>query len=119
MQLAQVQALEARLITGAFKATSAQALNVGAYLTPIGLKLNKKADQTIACLYSGLLYHTLIQSRSIHLKRFLAPLEVFEKCYAKNFGTNIYKQERIPAYIMAFWWQPPTINISDSKEKVR
>ena len=44
MQLAQVQALEASVITRAFKATSMQTLNIEAYLTPIGLKLDKKTD---------------------------------------------------------------------------
>ena len=111
------QALEARLITGAFKATSAQALNVEAYLTPIGLELDKKADQTAARLCSGPLHHTLTQSRSAHPRRILAPLEVLEKRYAKHFGTSIHELERKPAYIVAPWWQPPTINIPNSKEK--
>ncbi len=42
LQLAQLQVLGARLITGAFKATSTQALNVEAYLTTIGLEWDKK-----------------------------------------------------------------------------
>lgn len=62
MQLAQPQALRACLITEAFKAVSVQALNVKAYLTPIGLKLDKIADQIAACLGFGLLHHTLTQS---------------------------------------------------------
>ena len=66
MQLAQAQAMGARLITGAFRATSAQALNIEAHLTPIGLELNKRTDQTAVRLCSGPLYHTLIQSRSTH-----------------------------------------------------
>ena len=69
MQLAQAQALGARLINGAFKATSAQALNVETYLAPIGLELDKKTDQTVARLCSGPLYHTLTQSRSLHLRQ--------------------------------------------------
>ena len=44
MQLAQVQALGARVITGAFKVTSVPALNIEAYLTPIKLELDKKTD---------------------------------------------------------------------------
>ena len=42
IQLAQAQALGARLIIGASKATSAQALNIGAHLTPIGLDPDRK-----------------------------------------------------------------------------
>lgn len=61
MQLAQVQALGARLITRVFRATSVQALNIEAYLTPIGLELDRKTDQTAARLCSGPLYHTLTQ----------------------------------------------------------
>ena len=65
-QLAQVQALGARAINGALKATSVQTLNIEAYLTPIGLELDKKADQTAARLYSGPLYSTITQNRSVH-----------------------------------------------------
>ena len=117
MQLAQVQALGARLITGAFRATSTQALNIEAYLTPIGLELDRKTDQTAARLCSGPLYHTLTQGRSTHPRRIPTPLEVLEKRHAKLFGNNIHKLERRPAYIVAPWWESPAVNISSSKEK--
>ena len=68
-------------------------------------------------LCSGPLYHTLTQSRSTHPRRILAPLEVLEKRYAKLFGNDIHELERKPAYIVAPWWQPPTINVPTSKEK--
>ena len=75
-QLVQVQALGARAITGAFKATSVQALNIHeAYLTPIGLELDKKDDQTAARLYSGPLYSTITQNRSVHCLHPLKPLK--------------------------------------------
>ena len=37
-------------MTRAFKATYVQALNIEAYLTYIGFKLDKKVDQTATCL---------------------------------------------------------------------
>ena len=117
MQLAQVQALGARLITGAFRATSTQALNIEAYPTPIGLELDRKTDQTAACLCSGPLYHTLTQGRSTHPRRIPTPLEVLKKRHTKLFGSNIHKLERRPAYIVAPWWEPPAVDISGSKEK--
>lgn len=52
-----MQALETHLIIGVFKTTSAQALNMKVYLTPISFELDKKVDQTITCLYSKLLYY--------------------------------------------------------------
>ncbi len=115
LQLAQVQALGARLIIGVYKATSAQALNVEAYLTSMALELDKRADQTAVRLCSGLLYRRLTKSRSTHPRRILTPFEVFEKRYAKLFGNNIREVESKPAYIVASWWQPLTIDISNSK----
>ena len=103
LQLAQVQVLEALLITGKYKATSAQALNVEAYLTLIGLELDKRPDQRGARLCFGPLYSTLTQSRSTHPRKIFIPLEVFEKSYAKLFGNNIRKIETKPAYIVAPW----------------
>ena len=93
-----------------------QTLNVEVYLTPIGLELDKKTDQTAACLCSKPLYRRLTQSQSTHPRRILTHLEVFEKRYAKLFGNNIRKVESKPANIVAFWWQPPTIDIPISKK---
>lgn len=42
IQLAQVQALGACLITRAFKVTSTQALNIKVYLTSFGLELDRR-----------------------------------------------------------------------------
>lgn len=116
-QLAQVQALEARLITGAFKATSTQALNFEAHLTPIGLELDKKAHQTAARLYSGCFYSTITQGRSTHPRQTPTLLEILEKRHTKFLGRNIQELEKRPVYIVAPWWQPPDVNIAISKEK--
>ena len=93
------------------------AFNIEAYLTLIGLELDRKTDQTAACLCSGPLYCTLTQSRSIYLRRIPTPLEILEKRHAKQFGNNIHKLERKPAYIVAPWWESPAVNILNSKEK--
>ena len=45
------------------------------------------------------------------------PLEILEKRHAKQFGNNIHKLERKPAYIVAPWWESPAVNILNSKEK--
>ncbi len=116
-QLAQVQALGARLITGAFKATFTQVLYVETYLTPIGLELDKKAYQIAICLHSGSLYSTITQGRSTHPRQTLTPLEILKKRHTKLLRSNIQELERITVYIVATWWQPPNINIASSKEK--
>ncbi len=116
-QLVQVQATGARLITGAFKATSAQALNIEAHLTPIDLELDKKTIQTAARLFSGSLYHKLTQGRSRHVKRTLTLLETLKKYYVKFVGSNIDEIEKRPAYVVPLWWCSPSINIPSSKER--
>ncbi len=115
-QLVQAQATGGRLIAGAFKATSAQALKIEAHLTPIDLELHKKIFQTAACLLSGPLYYTLTQGRSTHVKQTLTPLETLEKYYVKFVGSNIDKLETRQAYIVPPWWCSPSIIISSSKE---
>ncbi len=79
LQLAKVQAFAACLITGVYKATSAQVLNVEAYLIPIGLELDKRINQTAARLCSGHLYLPLTPRWSTNSRRILTTLEVFEK----------------------------------------
>ena len=97
-QLVQVQALGTCVITGVFKATSVQTLNIEAYLTPIGLELDKKTNQTAARLCSGPLYSTITQNRSVHLRQLLTPLETLEKRYFRLLGSNISELEKRPAY---------------------
>ncbi len=82
-----------------------QALNIEKYLTPISLELDKKTDQTIACLYFGPLYYILTQGRSTNPRRIPTPLESLEKHHTKVFGNNNHKLERRPAYIVAPWWE--------------
>lgn len=99
----QVQASEARLTTEAFKATSAQALKIEAYLTFIHLEPAKKTVQTVqtvARLFSGPLYHTLTQSLSAHVKRTLTPLEILEKFYEKLAANSKDELGRKSTYIV-------------------
>lgn len=78
------------LIPTEFKAISAQAFNVEAYLISINLELEKKTDQRATCLYSGPLYYTFTERQSTNSRRILIPLEILEKHNAKLFGNQIY-----------------------------
>ena len=102
-QLAQVQALEARVITRAFKTTSVQALNIEAYLIPIRLELDKKTNQTAARLCWGFFYSTITQNRSVHPKQLPTPLETLEKRHIKLWESSISELEKKPAYITSSW----------------
>lgn len=102
-QLVQAQAIGARLITGAFKATSAQALNIEAHLTPINLELDKKMIHTAARLFSGPLSYLITQSRSTQVKRTSSPLETLEKYYTKLVCSKIEELKKKLAYIMPPW----------------
>lgn len=102
LQLAQVQALGARPINRIFKRIIVQTYNCDINVTSVSLKLDKKADQTAICLYSGPLYHTLTQSRSIHIKQIFTLFEIFEKHYGKLISNNIHKIKSKLAHILAF-----------------
>lgn len=91
--------METYLITRVFKVILVKALNVEAYLTLIGLKLNKKTNQIAICLYSNLLYHTFSQSQFIYLGQIFTPFKILEKHYAKFFDNKIRKLTSKPAYI--------------------
>ena len=116
-QLAQVQARGAWLITGAFKATSTQTLNVEACLTPIRLELDKKVYQIAVCLHLGSLYSIIIQGKSTHPRQNFTTLKILEKRHIKLLGSNIQELEKTLVYIVALWWQSPNVNIASSKKK--
>lgn len=116
-QLVQVWALRARVITEVFKATFVSSLNIEAYLTLIRLKLDKKADQIVARLYSSFFYSTITRNKLVHPRQLFTPLETLKKCHIRLLGISISKLEKRPAYITAPWWKPSAINISCSKNQ--
>ncbi len=117
MPLVQAQATGVQIITGAFKAIFAQALNIEAHLMPIDLEPDKKIIQIAACLFSRSFYHTLNQVRSTDLQRTLTLLKTIEKCYVKFDCSNIDELERRQAYILFLSFCSSSINIPSSKKK--
>lgn len=77
-----------------------QARNIKAYLTLIGLKLDKKVYQIATRLHSSLLYSTIMQSRFTYKKQSLTTLEILEKRYIKLLRSNIQELEKKPVYII-------------------
>lgn len=89
-----------------------------AYLTSIGLELDNKADQIVAYLYFRPLYHILSYNWPTYPRKILGLFKVLEKRYIKLIGNDIYELKFKPAFIIALWWQSPTINVSNSKNNV-
>lgn len=87
------------IIIGAFKVISVQALNIKAYLTSIGLELDKKTDQTITQLYLNPLFSIIIQNWSVYATQLPTTLKILENYHIKLLKNSISELEKKPVYI--------------------
>jgi ribonuclease HI len=124
-KLATIQYRAARIITGAFRATSKPALNAEVYLMPVELRLEEAAIATYMRIAASPLY-TLIQSiRRIpnweyvrenwrHFPKLRTPLEIHhDRCRVRLGCETIENLEKRIPYPTAPWWKAPTIAIKE------
>lgn len=111
--------MAARVISGAFRATSLTALNVESFIPSIDLQLQKLNFLTaalISCSPPNKLYP---ESRSGKKSRKLSPLEHLQKKYNNQPGSDFSKNERICPFNTSPWWIPPYILINPCKSTAK
>ncbi len=83
-----------RVITGAYKATSALALDVEAYTIPIQQKLDWLTSNALLHMVSRPVYAKIIDSRP-KTQTYLSPLETLTNCYERTTKGLILNIEQI------------------------
>jgi ribonuclease HI len=120
-KLASIQYRAARIITGAFKATSKPALDVEAFLTPIRQQLEKAALHSYIRITSSPLNTILMDIRQTSNQARGAwvwtPLERHhDHCRSRLGREMVDKIERKLPYTVAPWWQAPDITIEEDPD---
>lgn len=105
-----VQSKAARIVTGAFKATSTPALDIEAYFMPMKQQLDKLAKESAMRVAESTIYDSMINLRSKRNNRVQSPLERITARLVKD-GVYIKSLERKTPYAVSPWWQPPLVNI--------
>lgn len=114
-----LQSKAARIITGAFRATSIPALNIEAYLTPMHHTLDKLVIESALRIAETPLYNLLLSTRGNQKNRRITPLEILIRRYEVCSGLSIDQLEKKLPYIIPPWWKSPHACIKPSKEQAK
>lgn len=122
--LNSLQAKAARIISGAFKATSGPALDTELFLLPMTQQVWKRNAETASRLLSTHNIPGLIDFRSFRKKRrkarttpHLSPLEhIYRRMYQRR-GPTIERQEVILPYLTPPWWKGPKTYVETDGER--
>lgn len=120
--LNSLQGRVACAITGAFRATSHDALNVEAYLKPMHLQLQQHKLSTAIHIASshntGIpdIYEYQTKNRDKQKTR-LPPIQKTLQLFEEISQINPRKQEIIVPFLTPPWWTPPHIQIEESAGK--
>lgn len=124
--LKRLQAKAARIIGGAYKATSGAALDIELHLLPIEQQIWKTSAETVSRILSTDKMPTLAGFRILRNTRnrgrrtqYISPLEHIYRRLHQRRGAIIEEQEPIPPYIVPPWWQGPNIRIASSSEMAK
>lgn len=121
--LQTVQSRAARLITGAFKATSIAALDVEAHTLPIKHLLDKLSNEAVLRLASSPSYNDIIKPRSTRWNSKRRPKKDRKRSalerHTMNFEArhgNISQIEKLRPFSASPEWEPPTTIVAGSKK---
>jgi hypothetical protein len=124
--LKRLQAKAARIIGGAYKATSGPALDVELHLLPIEQQIWKTSSETVSRILSTDRMPALAGFRFLRTTRsrgrqtpYVSPLEHTYRRLHQRRGETIEGQEVIPPYLVPPWWQGPSTRIAPNAEMAR
>ena len=127
-RFASLQKRAACLIGGAFKTSSAEALNVEMYLPPIGIQMDRMAQETALRLRTGPMHaipRAMLQQRpeSQRKRGGWTPMEVqaWKKggCLTTPPNAVANRWESRKAFVRAPWQAPPKVFIDDREAAVK
>ena len=119
--LQSLQARAARAICGAFKATSAAALDVETFLLPVKAQIEKHNAEALGRMLSCTNLHGIESIRlpdqcRTRRSRHISPLENIRRKVRNHGCEDTCTLERVPAFVTPPWWQGPQIHIDDTDE---
>lgn len=118
VQSIQYQALHR--ISGAFKCTSRQALEVCLHVPPPELTLARLAEESRIRLMTSPLRSTLQLTRNQAHRNgpFTSPLHRLETAVDRKLGRGVCQRiEAIRPFVVPPWWEPPDMRIDDTREE--
>ncbi len=122
--LNSLQVSAARIIAGAYRATSGPALDVELYLLPMAQQIWKCNAESVSRLLSTHDIPGLVSFRSLRRNKnrwrsepYLSPLAFTYRRLFQRRGPSIERQEVILPFLVPPWWQRPKIFIEPGPEQ--
>jgi ribonuclease HI len=116
-QLQSIQARAARVVSGAYRATSAPALDIETYLLPLEHQIWQHNADSLGRIGLGEqeLQHGPGNPRQEGAK--MSPRKAIQKAIQDEGGFDLERLEAIPPHIVPPWWAGPSTYIEESAEK--
>jgi ribonuclease HI len=112
--LAPIQRRAAQIITGAFRTTAANAVEIEAYLAPLDQQIEKTSLHATLRIASSPLYKSFESDQKDSKK---SPLYHHTKILRTHYKISHASLERRHPYIITPWWKPPLVTIDSTPEE--
>uniref|UniRef100_A0A8H7K1V6 Reverse transcriptase domain-containing protein n=1 Tax=Bionectria ochroleuca TaxID=29856 RepID=A0A8H7K1V6_BIOOC len=108
--LESLQARAARMISGAFRATSSPALDVETHLLPMEHQIWKHNLEALIRLGPA-------KSEPMKARQKISPRDAIQRVLDGRQGPSLKEQESIPPYITPPWWRGPKTYIEETADR--
>ncbi|KAJ3453598.1 hypothetical protein MRS44_017845 [Fusarium solani] len=118
-QLQSLQARAARAISGAYKATSAPALDIETHLLPIEHQIWKHNADCLGRISNGKPEPQRNSGQAREERTNISPRRAIQKAIRDEGGFDLEKMEAITPHVVPPWWTGPETFIEESVEKAQ
>jgi len=118
-QLQSLQARAARAISGAYKATSAPALDIETHLLPIEHQIWKHNADCLGRISNGKQEPQRNSGQAREERTNISPRRAIQKAIRDEGGFDLEKMEAITPHVVPPWWTGPETFIEESVEKAQ
>ena len=115
-KLRSLQGRAARVMSGAFRATSLPALDIEMHLLPVEQQIWKHNIEVLGRAYAQ---QPAVPSRPSRRPKKISPREAIRQIIETRRGPNARPQEHIEPFVTPPWWQGPRIHIEATAVEAR
>jgi len=122
--LTKIQKRAAALIAGAFRSTAGTALDIELFIPPVQQQIEWLNGLALTRIMGSPVESRIMESRTHQNQphKLWSPLQQLQQQFTQVFDTlhlqheYIQSMEKVTPFVVAPWWEPPEVQIAESKE---